>query len=262
MKFFQYIILFVLVFLLSCKQEEKKFDLTKDWFIIQPGFNDNDSSGYENMALSLNEDGTYTHFAVHFYNYGKWEWRERDSKIVLNPSSGYPLNGTFIFELADYKPEQLQVKRIIKKGNTTIRKKNVDVWFGNKNTTKFNPFIADFNTWRIKPASSETKEQIRKRTLDYLNFLKVYFSYLVDNKIENLTHGWYPQPFQLHFANTARMAYSNELNDWNKCFFNEEQAIEGYKIFSGVIYKVKLHHKESVAERNLDMVNQLLEVIE
>ncbi|MCU0322180.1 MAG: hypothetical protein MUE72_07170 [Chitinophagaceae bacterium] len=60
----------------------------------------------------------------------------------------------------------------------------------------------------------------------------------------------------------SRMAYSNELNDWNRCFFNEEQAVEGYKVFSGVIYKVKLHHKESVAERNLDMVNQLLEVIE
>lgn len=260
MQFLRKISFIFCLFLVACNFE-KKFVFSKDWYIIQPSYNSSDSSGYENMALHLAPNGSYTHFAANFYNTGKWKWDETQSKITLIPEEGNHLNGTFVFEVIEKKSTELIVKKIIKKGDVLVRKKNVDTWFGVQNTTSLNPFDASLNEWRIKPSNLETIEQIRSRTFKYLEFLKIYFSYLVENKIENLTHGWYPQPFQMNYVNTARMAYSTELLDWNNCFFNEEQAVEGYKLISGVMYKMKIHNKETIAERNLDLVNQLIDLI-
>lgn len=249
------------VWLFSCKEKSNNF-FAKDWYLIQAGFNDNDSSGYENMALSLNEDGTYSHYAVGFYNYGKWEWSEGEQVIRLMPDSGNQLNGTFVFEVVEKKEEgEISVKRILKKGNVLVKKKRADTWYSVENKTKYNPFKPELNTWRIKPSAPESKEQIKARTILYIQFLKEYFNYIIENDLQYLTYGWYPQPFRLHFANTARMSYSTELIDWNKCFYNEEQAVEGYKLLSGSMYYLKLKHRESLAERNLDLVNQLLAVI-
>lgn len=259
MKIFQ--VLLCSLWLLSCKQEpNQKF--VKDWYFIQSGFNDNDSSGYENMALSLRDDGTYSHYAVSFYNYGKWEWSEGEKVIRLIPDSGNQLNGTFVFEVTERKgDDEISVKRIQKKGNVLVKKKKPDTWYGVQNKTKYTPFNPALNTWRIKPKTLESAEQIKARTILYIQFLKEYFHYIIENDLQYLTYGWYPQPFRLHFANTARMSYSTELIDWNKCFYNEEQAVEGYKLFSGSMYYLKLKHRESLAERNLDLLNQLLAVI-
>lgn len=251
------VVLFICISIAGCNLNTK-FSLNGDWFIIQQGYNDQDSSGYENMALSLRSNGTYTHFAANFYNYGNWKWDAQTSRITLTPTSGNPRNGTFVFELIKQEKDQIQIQRILKKGNTLVKRKLVDIWFGNKNLVAESPFESKYNQWRIKPTNPETKEQIRERTFQYIQFLKICFQYQVVNKIESLTHGWYPQPFQLHFVNTARMAYSNELIDWNACFYNEEQAVEAYKLISGTMYKLKVHNKETIAERNLDLVVQLM----
>ncbi len=252
-------ILFICISIVGCNPNTK-FSLNGDWFIVQEGYNDQDSSGYENMALNLKSDGSYAHFAANFYNYGKWKWDATTSRITLTPESGHPRNGTFVFELVKQEKEEVQVKRILQKGEVLVKRKKADKWFGNKNMVSESPFESKYNQWRVKPTNPETREQIRERTFQYIQFLKICFQYQVDNKIESLTHGWYPQPFQLHFINTARMAYSNELIDWNACFYNEEQAVEAYKLISGTMYKLKVHNKETIAERNLDLVVQLLDV--
>lgn len=256
----KYFLAFAISLFLAGCNPNTKFSLNGDWFIVQQGYNDQDSSGYENMALSLKSNGSYTHFAANFYNYGNWKWDAQTSRITLTPTSGNPRNGTFVFELIKQEKDQIQIQRILRKGNVLVKRKLVDVWFGNKNMVAESPFESKYNLWRIKPATPETKEQIRERTFQYLQFLRICFQYQVDNKIESLTHGWYPQPFQLHFVNAARMAYNTELRDWYACFYNEEQAVEAYKLISGTMHKLKVHNKETLAERNLDLIIQLLDV--
>ena len=86
------------LFLIACNFE-KKFVFSKDWYIIQPSYNSSDSSGYENMALHIAPNGSYTHFAANFYNTGKWKWDETQSKIILMPENGNHLYETFLFEV-------------------------------------------------------------------------------------------------------------------------------------------------------------------
>ncbi len=253
-------ILFLLL-LFSCNSK-KDFSLNADWFVVQQSYDYSDSSGYQSMALQINTNGSYTHFGVNFYNTGTWKWNELTKQITLLPLEGNPQNGKFIFEVVGQKKDELQVKRIIKKENVWVKYKSIDKWYRSINASASNPFDDKYNQWRIKPTKLETKEEVRIRTLQYVEFLKICFTYQVENKIESLTHGWYPQPFKLHFINTARMAYNTELTDWYKCFFNEEQGIEAYKIISKTMSKIKLRNKETLAERNLDLITQLLKEIE
>jgi hypothetical protein len=55
------------------------------------------------------------------------------------------------------------------------------------------------------------------------------------------------------------MANSAELKDWYGCFYNEDQAVEGYKIISGPFMNVKLKGNPDLNERNADVVDQLLQ---
>jgi hypothetical protein len=60
---------------------------------------------------------------------------------------------------------------------------------------------------------------------------------------------------------SVRLSYSNELKDWYKCFYNEENAVEGYKVISGPFLNVKLKKMEDLNLRNQDVVEQILEQI-
>lgn len=238
--------LLILFFLFSCNSTPKQddnthFSIEGEWFRVQQGYNDEDSTGYENMAMHLYANGSYSYFAANYYNYGTWKWSERKWLLILSPQIADSV-GTLFFEITSFAPSELEVKKLRKKGTAFVRNKIADVWFGNKNKSSGDPFLKENNLWRVKPTNPETPQQIKERTVQYLQFLKIHFQYLIDNNINNITHGWYPQPFQLNYGNLARMAYDNELNDWYACFYSKEQGIEGYKLISGIIYKIRSHN--------------------
>ncbi|RXK57380.1 hypothetical protein ESA94_21190 [Lacibacter luteus] len=127
------------------------------------------------------------------------------------------------------------------------------------NVSKDDPFAAAMHKWRAKPTSEETTAQLKERTKAYLQFLLALYRHAKDNDIENPGGTWYPQPIKF-FGNKVRMAYADELADWNKCFYNEAQAVEGYKLISGGLMRVKITGENDV-ERNINCVEQLLTAI-
>jgi hypothetical protein len=143
-----------------------------------------------------------------------------------------------------------------------LKDRNTRNYEGVFNRSKEDPFSPSMNSWRIKPVQEETEEQIKKRTINYLHFLKSLYKYALDNKLVAITRAWYPEPIQMYFANGVRMAYNNEVIDWYQCFYNDEQAIEAYKLLSATMHKLKVPKTETIAERNIDIINQIEKLIE
>jgi hypothetical protein len=219
-----------------------------------------DSSGLQNLVLHLDEDGTYSHFAANFYNYGTWKFIDSSKGLILKPESGYPLTEErYVFELEKLVAgRKLELYPMYKEGQQWVRGGQQTV-MGCNNKSSAKPFVATNHVWRKKPNAPETPEQLKTRVRQYLSFLKDYFQYCQDNELEAMTYGWFPAPLQMHYNNGVRMAYSTELNDWYNCFYNQQQGIEGYKLIGGAMQKSKLQHHNSRAERNMDMVKQLLQ---
>jgi hypothetical protein len=247
---------------MACKNTPKPEILPEDLFVVQYAsiYELSDSSGLMNMMIHLDDNGTYSHFASNFYNYGTWKFVDSSKGLILKPESGYPLQtDKFVFELEKIKAgRQLEMYHMVKDGDEWVRSTHETV-MGSNNKGKAKPFDAANHEWRKKPVAPETPEQIKSRVRKYFLFLKDYFQYCEDNQLEAITFGWFPAPLQMHYANGIRMAYNTELNDWYKCFYNEEQGIEAYKLVGAAMQKSKLNHKETKAERNMDMVEQLLE---
>jgi hypothetical protein len=245
----------------ACKSNTKK-KLPQELYKIQTSFNEEDSTGYENMILRLYEDGTYSHFAVNYYSFGIWKWSDSLTRLLLIPKQSNKDMLERMFEMERLSNDSFNVKRLRKNGVKLMRDKIPAVFWSNKNNSNYDPFSLANNSWRIKPQQPETLIQIRNRTLKYLYFLKTYYLHAIDNKSEMLTLGWYPTPIQMHYGNGARMAYNTELRDWNACFYNEEQAVEGYKLISGTMRTVTVHKKDTKPLRNLDLVEQIISIVE
>lgn len=257
----KYFIGVLLLFSLACKQT-KKNALPQEWYKIQQGYNDYDSSGFENMVLRLYNDGTYSHYAANFYNFGTWKWNDT-TWLTLTPKEGNLTTNQQILEVNKSTNDKFKVQKIKKENGLLLRSKKVsDFLINESNQSKQDPYSKANNLWRIKPTASESLSQIRDRTVKYLNFLKALYQHAIDNKLQVLTIGWYAAPLQMNYANGFRMSYSTEVKDWYACFYNEEEGIEAYKMISGTIGKIKVHEIESKPERNLDILEQMIKVIE
>ena len=258
----KYLAGFMILFLFACKQENKN-GLPEEWYRVEGGFNNiNDSAGFENMVLRLYDDGTYSRYAANFYNYGTWQWNKAEEWLTLQPVSGDPIAENQILQVSKLMNDQLKVQKIKKEGNVILRSKQSINFLNNNNKSTIDPFSRANNIWRIKPTSSETPSQIKDRTVKYLEFLKMFYQHALDNDFQVVTSGWYPAPLQMNFSNGFRMAYNTEVKDWYACFYNEQEGIEAYKMLAATVHKTQVHHIENKAERNIDIIEQILKVIE
>jgi len=80
--------LMLLLFILASCGLGNKNSLPDELYQIQEGYNNEDSSCYENVAIKLYKDSTYSYYAVNCYNYGKWHWDNNKFQLVLIPAQG------------------------------------------------------------------------------------------------------------------------------------------------------------------------------
>lgn len=211
-------------------------------------------------CIRLYANGDYALCAELLFERGKWVFDEQKKMLVLtaNEKDGVEdvryiadqtlPNGKMQFSFYHQYPvnkaepdEMITVKAVA-------------------NQSDADPYAAAMNTWRKKPAGAESAGQIKKRTIDYLNFLMALYRHQQKNETASSEGSWYPKPLKF-YSNTVRMAYNNELIDWYNCFFNEEQGIEAYKLISGALRRVKITGDDDTG-RNINCLEQLLALVE
>lgn len=257
-----YLITF-LSLLASCNTKPKDFKkgLPLIIFKIEDNTDVSDSSGNRGLVIRFYENGTYSHFGYNFFAYGNWHWNEEKKTITLNPTTSKDSNFTQQFKIEKKYDNSYSIKKIIVRDGKTLVQRYENKAIGLNTSTGNDPFNKEINVWRIKPAKSESTQEIKTRTLNYLQFLLTYYEFIEENKINILTYGWYATPIQMHYANGARMTYNTELADWYACFYSIDEANEAYKLIGKAMRKSKIKELESKAERNIDYLKQMIEAL-
>lgn len=240
----------------SLKETQKVNPNDCEWYINAAKENAFSSNNKLDVyMLRLYPSGEYVLCADLLYEPGIWIFDSEKKLIILSPLQKKEINtqrflhdetigGTTTFTFYhSYPIEKEEADELI-----YVRS------IANKSIS--DPYHPSNHQWRKQPNAVETNDQIKTRTLAYLNFLKIFYTHAKENELENVGGSWYPQPLRF-YSNMVRMAYDNELADWYSCFYNEEQGIEAYKLLSGALRNVKIIGSTDIS-RNLNGVEQLL----
>jgi len=245
--------------LAGCRIDPEK-ELKKEWYVTayHTPLANIGGKGPTNV-FRFYGDGKYSQFGKDNYSFGRWRFNKPQRIIHLQPEEGK-------LEILDsyyyITTMQATIMELVLYRNIPVKKGTEELYFtlealANKNS-KYDPYHPEMHRWRHKPEKPETDEQIKGRAINYLTFLKTLYQHAIDNDFSSLMNDWYPHPLRMHYGNGVRMAYSDELDDWNDCFYDSAQAVKGYQCISGTFQNIKLKSTKNKLERNLDVVEQLL----
>lgn len=223
--------------------------------------NQKDSTGTIATVLKFNEDSTYSHFGYNYYAYGNYKWNTAKKMILLSPTTSKysPLKQQFKIEKVNNN--QYTIKKTLQTIDDFLVQKEGNEAVGVSSSSKNDPFNPAMNTWRIKPAESESKAAIKNRTIAYLKFLQTYYRFIKEKKLTTFSYGWFPTPIKMHYVNGVKMSYNNELDDWYDCFYNIDEGNEAYMLISGTFRKCNFKQTNSIVARNVDYLEQMINLI-
>jgi hypothetical protein len=122
------------------------------------------------------------------------------------------------------------------------------------------PFYPANNQWRIKPAASETHEQIRQRVKGCVHFYSLFF---LDNHFRQETDISFiglPSCFVWYNGGIGMQAKLELDKKWIDCFYNSDQAYTGYEMVSSLLGQHVLkwpEHPTSWVEQTGEVLGQL-----
>jgi len=226
----QFITIICILFLLnSCSQ---KNDLIGQWNVGQLDFVlDNPdyflkmgkTSG-ENQSLILAKDGFFMYFD-NSVSIGNWEYSDKNSLLVLNVLNDTLDSFQMNVKSLDSKKMSCTLDTIISEVSGTFefecKKVDKDIF-----DSEYNFVSLKMNEWRIPAKQKEGKEQIKKRIEDGMNFAITYLKYYQSKDKATTTNFLKPLPFI--FAGNGIGFEKN--TDWEKLFFDEEDAVISYEI--------------------------------
>jgi len=157
---------------------------------------------------------------------GKFE-RFGDS-IQVNYEDGK--TGSYIIKMIN--PDSLVVKRVSDNKVTTILYSATNTWWPD---VASNPFTKDNMAWTVKPKEPETADQIKQRCKDYIRFCQYYLEGYSRGGATKISFVGLPNIFN-YYTGGISIPSDDKLNKkWVDCFYNNDQAIEGYTMIRHVI---------------------------
>jgi hypothetical protein len=249
----------------SCerKQSEKAIPLeTVAWYSFKCTDAQNEEILCPYSFIRLQKNGKFMAAALRGYASGTWQKITSDGAMVLaldmDSTTATDELAPAAFRITYHSANYLNLvlarsESDIETGNLTLLRMRPG-----KIQTEADPFDPTMHQWRIKPVKAELPGEIKARTISYLRFLRNFYAFSANNKLENPDTDWFPTVMKMDNYNSVRLSYSTELKDWYKCFYNEEQAVEGYKIISGPFLNIKLKKIEDLNQRNVDVIEQIL----
>jgi hypothetical protein len=254
----------ILFLLLGCNSMNSKQDAAVnphdcEWYPVAGSKLSSKENKMDVYVLRYYANNKYVLCADLLFETGTWQQDEQLNAVLLKPDSQY--NSAKTMYVRDVKtPEGKTVFSIFNENPTEAEPAEIIEVQAVANKAVKDPFNILLHEWRIKPDAAESKEQIKKRVLQYLNFLEVFYEHAMENSLENPGGTWYAQPVKF-YSNKVSMAYADELMDWYNCFYNDEQGIEGYKLLSGALIKVKIEGADDNS-RNLNCVRQMIALVQ
>jgi hypothetical protein len=253
----------LLTTLSACNMSDgpKSDSLHQAWFTTKLVSSEGlEMSDYNYRVIRFFEDGTYMLLGNGGFENGMFFHSEKNKTIALQPDTSTLEN---LPAFLAYTKEGNKIKAVLyRKASLLPGTEEYTMYlegFGKPGPN--DPFSPALHVWQQQPTAPEPLNAIKKRAINYLHFLEALYQYLLDNKVDAISTQWFAQPLLMNYSNGVRMAYADELEKWNKCFYDSAQAVKGYQYLSGALSKITLSKTENRFERNLDCIKQMIQII-
>jgi len=90
------------------------------------------------------------------------------------------------------------------------------------------PWSPEMNHWRLKPNQPETRQQLKERVRNHLQFLNSFFDFICRDERYWVSQDWFFSIVKTGNNGTALIAEKNIPQKWINCFYDSAQAVQGY----------------------------------
>ena len=122
------------------------------------------------------------------------------------------------------------------------------------------PYYPSNNEWRLKPAVSETRDQIRRRVKACVHFYSLFFLDNHRRQETDISFSGLPSCFEWYNGSFAMQSKASLDKKWVDCFYSEMQAWTAYDMLADELEKRELkwpEHPTSWVEQTGQVLDQL-----
>jgi hypothetical protein len=218
----------------------------------------------------IRPDNTFDLNLFQNYRHGKWEHKDRFLILCVEP---FKDSIYLTIDTVAYRSMQLTIDTInFRKLGRMIKPEGIHSLFADKDEIHFlfkldketykdedeDPYSKTNNKWRIKPATSETPDEIKKRVLNLVDFYMLMYEDAWSRNKGMVLYTWFNAPLFVTNDVIALKKYEEVQADWEDYFYNPQEAMQAYRLLeSGFTKKIKANKEiESKFLRNKDLLEQ------
>jgi hypothetical protein len=154
--------------------------------------------------------------------------------------------------------EEVSTRLLDQSGIYTIAAESESADFDEKDSDPWSPSL---NQWRLKPANSESADEIKKRVRNHLHFMYSFFSFAIRGERYWVSQDWFFSVIKPGNNGTALLSVRNIPSQWYSCFYDSTQAMQGYELLRKAFHEdLKIPKESNSIVFNKLMLEQLLSV--
>jgi hypothetical protein len=220
--------------------------LCQDWVL------EGDAEGLEGMeenskfeipyrSFYFSTKGTFVKNPRNTFDYGTWKYDDAAKTITLNNTIDKSKD---VYKIAKVTYDELTLVNVGVNSGTNLKFIAPGKRFKNANDE---PYWLENNRWRIKPSAKESDSAIHQRLKNNLYFFILFYKSALAKGDKIISFWGLPSCFKW-YGGAIFIKKKDELKEnWINCFYNEEQAMQAYKLADKLLSQ---HYDWPKGERN------------
>jgi len=204
-------------------------------------------------SFYLSPDGSFTKNVRNTMEYGQWIFDNTAKTITFYYKSGGTKD---VYKIRALAADELQITNMGINTVTILKYiSNARVF---KNPTE-EPFHISNNQWRIAPRKAESNQEIAGRLKANLRFFMLFYKDAIAKETTAVSFFGLPTCLKW-YAGGIYLRKPEELDyRWKRCFYNDAQAMDAYKLMDKVLDKKYEWPKEETnwLKKNLAVLEQM-----
>jgi hypothetical protein len=229
--------------------------------------------------LVLEKDGSCFGVLMNCYFTGTWSWSNVGPMVVTQIDYPKKMNLKWqvhkqatkkvdfmvdadnlvqLYQLDSHNDDNTQTLAWIKeqRGEWTITAEREREEFDKQHPDPWSPAM---NRWRLKPSQAESRQQVKERVRNHLQFMNSFFDFICRDERFWVSQDWFFSIIKTGRTGTALISEKNIPRKWFDCFYDSAQAREGYYMMKTAFHSdVKVPDEDNSIVFNRLMLAELL----
>jgi hypothetical protein len=182
-------------------------------------------------VISFFTDGSYTRFtdsgSLHV---GRWNLSEAQHTISFDDSGKLSRPCKIVLDVNKFGRETFIVENSSQNKRAMFIKE-----FEPLSNFRNDPLYPENNTWRYKPASPLSSDEIRAKIANYVRHLVLILKAAKDRNQEVVSFEFSKGPVKIYNGGIGVYPFNSVPSTWKQSFYNEAEALKGYQMYAGAV---------------------------